>query len=131
MAVTLLGACTSGGRSPDIVLDGLGWPDSSAEVVFVSDQPDPSCGSVSCPTAVRYLQVESSAPTACEGLAVSLGAEAGSTGGGCLVTSCVDGHLVNGNVNERTQPVFEPGGPSRVDAPVGGVAVALRAREGC
>jgi hypothetical protein len=128
--VLLLGLGGCGSPEPGEVADRFPWPDPW-ELVLETEDRDRSCGDVDCPTVIRYFRAAHEPAEACEAAAATLGTEAVGHERGCTLDRCVDDVFVTVSITDDGQRVHEGVQVRRVDAPPGGVAVAVRARAGC
>jgi hypothetical protein len=126
--VLLTAACTT--QDPGTVADGYDWP-SSWDLVLATEDSDPSCGEVGCPTSNRYYRVQDQPSAACSDAAERVGAEPTEHRGGCTLDRCEDDVFVTVSVTADGQRVQEGVEDRVIEAPPGGAAVAVRARAGC
>jgi hypothetical protein len=132
LAVGLVLVVVAGCGRPDPAptLDALTWP-SGWELALATEDRDPSCGLIACPTAIHYFRVAEPPDEACDTGAATVGAEPVPHAGGCRLERCVDDVFLTVSVTDDAQRVQEGVDARLVEAPPGGAAVAVRARAGC
>jgi hypothetical protein len=117
-------------QDPAVVADGFDWP-PSWELVAATEDSDPSCGEVDCPTSNRYYRVDDRPAAACAEAAEEIGTTPVEHRGGCTLDRCQDDVFVTVSVTDDRQRVQEGIEGRVVEAPPGGAAVTVRARAGC